>query len=74
MVSRGVASLALYPEDRANDAPTTSVVFNVLEGHRRHRLLDEQGQELRRFHDSLTDVAQEVLQFLGVNRSAYGLD
>jgi len=74
MVSRGVASLALYPEDRANDAPTTSVVFNVLEGHRRHRLLDEQGQELRRFHDSLTDVAQEVLQFLGVNRAAYGLD
>lgn len=74
MVSRGVESLALYPEDRANDAPTTSVVFNVLEGHRRHRLLDEQGLELRRFHDSLTDVAQEVLQFLGVNRAAYGLD
>jgi len=74
MVSRDVSSLALYPEGRPSEAPTTSVVWNVLEGHRRHRLLDEQGQELRRFHDPLTDVAQEVLQFLGVNRAAYGLD
>jgi hypothetical protein len=48
-------------------------VLSVLEGQRRHRLLDEQGQELRRFHDELLDAAQEVLRLLGIDMAAYGL-
>jgi transposase len=71
MEQEGLASLALYPEGRASEAPTTALVFGVLEGLRRHRLLSEQGQELRRFHDPLPEVAQEVLQLLGVDTTPY---
>jgi hypothetical protein len=74
MEQEGLASLALYPEGRASEAPTTALVFAALEGLRRHRLLSEQGQELRRFHDPLPEVAQEVLQLLGVDTTPYGLN
>jgi transposase len=73
MEQHGVASLALYPERRASELPTAAVVFNALEGLRRHRLLDEQGQELRRFHDELAAAGQEVLDLLGVEATPYGL-
>jgi transposase len=74
MEESGWASLALYPEGRASAAPTAGLLVGVLEGHRRHRLLDEQGQELRRFHDALTEAAQEAVTLLGVDGDAYGLD
>src|SRR5258708_38117112 len=67
------ASLALYPEGRASEAPTAALVFAALEGQRRHRLLDEQGHELRRFHDELPAAAQEVLDLLGVDLAPFGL-
>jgi transposase len=73
MAMHGIASLALYPERRASELPTAAVVFNALEGLRRHRLLDEQGQELRRFHDELPAAGQEVLELLGVEATPYGL-
>jgi transposase len=73
MGQHGVASLALYPERRASELPTTAVVFNALEGLRRHRLLDEQGQELRRFHDELPAAGKETLELLGVEATPYGL-
>ena len=73
MEEEEIDSLALYPERRHTATPTAAVVFNALEGHRRHRLLDEQGQELRRFHDPLGDAAQEVLELLGVDLVPYGL-
>ncbi len=73
MEQEKVDSLALYPERRHTATPTTAVVLNVLEGHRRHRLLDEQGQELRRFHDPLADAAQEVLELLNVDPAPYGI-
>lgn len=73
MAERGLASLALYPEGRPHEAPTAAVVLGVLEGHRRHRLLDEQGQELRRFHDQLPQAAEQVLRLLGVDCTPYGL-
>jgi transposase len=69
-----VDSLALYPERRHSEAPTAQLVINALEGHRRHRLLDEQGHELRRFYDELPDAAQEVLELLGVDGAPYGLN
>jgi transposase len=74
MAERGRACLALYPESRASQAPTTELVLVALEGHRRHRLLDGQGVEVRRFHDELSPAAQEVLALLGVDQTPYGLD
>ena len=73
MEQHEVRSLALYPEGRASVGPTAALVFNALEGLRRHRLLDEQGQEWRRFHDELPAVGQEVLRLLGVAATPYGL-
>jgi transposase len=73
MVANQVASLALYPERRASELPTTALVFSALEGSRRHRLLDREGQELRRFHDELPAAAQKVLELLGVRGAPYGL-
>jgi len=74
MAKQGWGSLGLYPEGRASAAPTTELVLTALEGIRRHRLLDEQGQELRRFHDELPAAGQEVLELLGVDLTPYGLD
>jgi transposase len=73
MEEEEIDSLALYPERRHSAAPTAQLVINALEGHRRHRLLDEQGQELRCFYDKLSDPAREVLELLGVNLAPYGL-
>lgn len=74
MARRGVNRLALYPDGGPTESPTAAVVFQALEGHRRHRLLDEQGDELRRFHDPLPNAAQVVLELLGVSPAPYGLN
>ena len=73
MAAHGVRRLNLYPEGRASAAPTTALVFGALEGHRRHRLFDGQGQLLRTFHDEVPEPVQRVLQLLGVDGAAYGL-
>jgi len=73
MARQGVASLALYPEGRASEGPTTELMFNALEGLRRHRLLDERGEELRRFHDELPAAGREALELLGIPVTPYGL-
>lgn len=70
---RNLLSLRLYPESRESEAPTAALVFSVLEGHRRHRLLDQSRNVLRTFYDTLAGPAQELLQLLGVDRAAYGL-
>jgi transposase len=72
MQEQEVESLALYPEKRHSAAPTAALVFNALEGHRRHRLLDEHGHELRSFHDELPEAAQEVLALLDFDTTPYG--
>ena len=69
-----IESLALYPEGRPSEAPSSNLVFTILEGHRRHRLLDQDGRELRRFHDTLPDAAQQLLKLLGVDRAPYGIN
>jgi transposase len=74
MRAERIASLALYPEGRPSEAPTAGVVLSVLEGHRRHRLLDGTGLEVRRFHDDLPAAAREVLELLGVSLAPYGVD
>jgi transposase len=72
MQRQGRPRLALYPEGRTSEAPTAELVLQALEGHRCHRLLDAQGQELRRFHDELPKAAQEVLRLLEIHRRFYG--
>jgi len=73
MAQSGRNRLPLYPEGRPSEAPTTSLVFDVLEGTRRHRLLNNTGEELRRFHDPLSDVGQQVLRLLDIDGTPYGL-
>ena len=73
MEDAGLRSLPLYPEKRPSREPTSELVLNALQGLRRHRLLDEQGQEIYRFHDSMSEVARTVLDLLRIDCSAYGL-
>jgi transposase len=66
-------SLPLYPEKRPSREPTSELVLNALQGLRRHRLLDEHGQEIYRFHDPVSEVAQTVLDLLQIDGDPYGL-
>ena len=66
--------LNLYPENRASEAPTAELVFATLEGHRRHRLFDGGGELLQTYYDELPEAAQQVLDLLGVDRAAYGME
>jgi transposase len=70
MEQNEIASLPLYPENRHSAAPTAELVLTMLRGHKRYRLLDEQGQVLHTFHDPLPEEAVQVIDFLGVDRSA----
>jgi transposase len=73
MADAGRTSLPLYPEKRPSREPTSELVLHALQGLRRHRLLDEQGQEIHRSHDQVSEVAQAVLDLLRIDSSAYGL-
>jgi transposase len=73
MDQAGINSLPLYPENRLCAEPTSELILKALQGHRRHRLLDQQGQEIYRFHDPVSDVAQTILDLLSIDVSAYGL-
>jgi transposase len=73
MKKQNIERLALYPEGRPSEAPTTELVLRSLESHRRHRLQDTDGQVVRTFYDTLPEAAEEVLDLLGVDRIAYGL-
>jgi transposase len=68
-----IASLPLRPEMRDSTKPTSELVLNALQGHRRHRLLDQQGKEIYCFHDPVSDVVRSVLQLLGIDGSAFGI-
>jgi transposase len=73
MEQEEIASLPLYPEKRHSPAPTAQLVLGLLQGHRRYQLLDEQGLAVHTFHDPLPEAALQILDFLRVDRSAYGL-
>jgi transposase len=68
-----IASLPLYPEKRRSRAPTAELVLRLLRGHRRYRILNDQGQPIHTFHDPCPEVADQVLEFLRISPSAYGL-
>jgi transposase len=67
-----IASLPLYPEERLCKRPTAEVVLDAFRGIRRHRLLDEAGNELRVFHDPLTPAARTLLDLLAIDPAPYG--
>lgn len=72
MKKQKIASLPLYPEQRICKQPTAEVVLDALRGLRRHRLLDEDGVELRVFHDPLRPPARALLDLLGIDPAIYG--
>ncbi len=70
----GMASLPLYAEDRHSKAPTAEQILKAFHGHRRYRLFDTTGNEVMCFHRSpVSTVGENVLNLLGIDRSAYGL-
>ena len=73
MKKAGIASLALYAEDRHSKAPTAEQILKAFHGHRRYRLFDSTGTEVMCFHDPVSTVGEQVLNLLGMDRSAYGL-
>lgn len=74
MKRRRVASLPLYPEARLCRAPTADLVAAAFLGCRRHRLLGPDGEEIRVFHDPLSDVARKLLDLLDVDPAHYGIE
>lgn len=72
MAQRQIATLPLYPEGRATSQPTAELVLAAFEGHRRHRLCNQEGDVLHTFHDPLSPVARQLLLLLGVDPSPYG--
>ncbi len=66
-------SLAVYAEGRQSEAPTAGSVWGLLEGLRRHQLYDGEGRRLRTFYDPLPEVAEQLLDLLGIDKSAYGV-
>ena len=50
------------------------VVFTILEGQRRHRLLDAQGQEVRCFQDALPKAARKVRGATAAKKSSARAD
>lgn len=68
-----IESLPLRPENRPCTRPTSELILQVLEGRRRHRLINAEGGEVYRFYDPVSNAAQTVLGLLGIDGSAYGL-
>jgi transposase len=73
MKTHKIKSLPLYPERRHCTAPTAELVLAAFEGHRRHRLLSNNGQILRTFHDPLSAVARQVLGILKIDSAFFGI-
>jgi len=73
MKTMGIPSLPLYPEGRPAKAPTTALILQTMEGHRRSTLVDQKGNTVQVFHDPLEPVAVELLNLLGVDLASYGV-
>ena len=70
MKHKGIDSLPLYPEDRANTRPTCEQIFRLFSLAEIH-LLTLQGKVVRVFEPKLTSLQIQVLELLGVPLSAY---
>lgn len=65
MATRGVASLPLYPEGRADRAPTANVVLRAFEALQLNRLYEDD-RLVTVFPPDLSPVQEEILDLVGV--------
>lgn len=70
MKNHGIDSLPLYPEERTTQRPTAEQILRLYSLLERHDLF-AQGGLVRSFEPELTPLQKQVLQLLGVPRSAY---
>ena len=70
MQAAGIGQLPLYPEARACRRPTTEHILRLFSLAERVSVLAH-GDVVRVFPPQLTDLQQQVLNLLGVPRSAY---
>jgi hypothetical protein len=70
MQRNGIATLALYPEERSTTRPTAEQVFRLFSLTQRH-VLEHDGRYVRSFEPELTALQREVLDLLGVPRNGY---
>jgi len=70
MKERGIDSLPLYPEERTTQRPTSEQILRLYGRLERHDLLAA-GALVRSFEPELTPLQKQVLELLGVPRSAY---
>jgi hypothetical protein len=73
MKKGGLDSLPLYPEGRPCKNPTADGIMRAVEDIRRNDLLDDHRTVVRVFHDRVSDVGQQVLELLRIDRTLYGL-
>lgn len=66
-----VASLPLYPEDRACRRPTTRKLLDLFEGVQRHEL-HISGQETEVMVTALSPLQKRILKLLGIPSKTYG--
>jgi len=70
MKKHGIDSLPLYPEERTTQRPTAEQILRLYRRLERHDLLAA-GALVRSFEPELTPLQEQVLELLGVPRSAY---
>ena len=70
MRKQKILTLPLYPEKRKCKYPTTQRIIDLFSNQRRHTLYSGK-EEVKIFHDNLSDIQYEVLMLLGVSNSYY---
>ena len=70
MKDHGIDSLPLYPEERTTQRPTAEQILRLYSRLECHDLLTA-GTLVRSFEPELTPLQEQVLELLGVPRSAY---
>lgn len=70
MQEHGIDSLPLYPEERTTQRPTAEQILRLYSLLERHDLFAE-ATLVRSFEPELTPLQKQILELLGVPRSAY---
>lgn len=70
MKKADVASLPLYPEERASRLPTANTIFRIFTHVDRETIFGD-GQKVADFEPELTELQLQVLELLNVPRAAY---
>lgn len=70
MADGGTEAIPIYPEERDCGSPSAPRIFEIFSGVSRHHL-QQSGRTIQVFDPELTDLQGQVLDLLGVPRSAY---